>query len=71
LKKGVKLMYEKKCPICSKVIRSNAEERYFCAVCGMGIPTISETKFIIVTSKGAKYFCCKRCLRIFKEKVIT
>jgi endogenous inhibitor of DNA gyrase (YacG/DUF329 family) len=63
-------MDEKKCPICSKKIRSNAEEKYFCMLCGMGIP-ISHEKDIVKneTDKGVLYFCCERCASIYQKEV--
>ncbi len=60
---------EKKCPICSKTIRSDATIHEYCKLCGMGIPEPSEASKLR-TKKGTLYFCCDRCLSIYKKKIV-
>ena len=59
---------EKKCPICSKAIRSDANIHEYCKLCGMGIPEPSEVPKL-QTEEGMVYFCCDRCYSIYKEKI--
>ena len=60
---------EKKCPICSKTIRSDATIHEYCKLCGMGIPEFSEAPKL-QTKDETEYFCCDKCLKIYKEKII-
>ena len=59
---------EKKCPICSKTIRSDATIHEYCKLCGMGIPEPSEVPKL-QTEEGTLYFCCDRCYSIYNEKI--
>ncbi|MEJ2252733.1 MAG: hypothetical protein P8Y70_21250 [Candidatus Lokiarchaeota archaeon] len=65
-------MNEKRCPICKKVVRSSANEKHFCALCGMGIPKkAKEGEIKIQTQKSILYFCCNRCAEIYKNELIS
>jgi hypothetical protein len=58
--------FDKKCPICGEIVRSDANVHEFCKLCGMGI---SDPEFAprYETSNGEiLYFCCDYCLGIYK-----
>ena len=58
-------MKEAKCPICSKSIRSDASEREFCALCGMGIEDPLTSPQIKSKKGKTRYFCCPNCLSVY------
>ncbi|MFX1232928.1 MAG: hypothetical protein ACFFBY_00105 [Promethearchaeota archaeon] len=62
-------MKEKLCPICRKVIRSDADIHESCTLCGMGIPAyLSAPRYRDKYGK-ISYFCCYRCLSIYETKI--
>ncbi len=62
---------EKKCPICDKVLRSDASIKISCALCGMGVPDL-EQSFRYETLGGVMlYFCCDKCEKIYVENVLS
>ena len=62
------IVEEKKCPICSKPIRSDAAIHEYCKLCGMGIPDTLEAPKLR-TEGGTLYFCCDICYSIYKKKI--
>lgn len=63
------IVEEKKCPICNKDIRSDANIHEYCKLCGMGIAEPSESPKV-QTKDGTAYFCCDRCFSIYKKNII-
>ncbi len=61
---------EKTCPICNKVVRSDALVRIYCALCGMGIAELDRT-VQYETLQGVKLnFCCDKCQEIYLKNLI-
>lgn len=63
------IVEEKKCPICNENIRSDANIHKYCKLCGMGIPEPPVAPKL-QTKDRIEYFCCDKCLKIYKAKVI-
>ncbi len=63
------IIEEKKCPICNENIRSDANVHEYCKLCGMGIPKPSVAPKL-QTKNGIVYFCCDKCLKFYKAKVM-
>ncbi|MFW9897105.1 MAG: hypothetical protein ACFFD7_14970 [Candidatus Thorarchaeota archaeon] len=63
-------MKEKICPICSKIVRSDANIIEFCTLCGMGIPEHLLAPIFEDDNGNIFYFCCSRCLSIYKTDII-
>lgn len=61
---------DKNCPICSKEIRSDAAIHEYCKLCGMGIPEVRNVPQINVDDEKTYFFCCDRCLLIYKNNVV-
>ncbi|MFW9948589.1 MAG: hypothetical protein ACFFKA_00515 [Candidatus Thorarchaeota archaeon] len=62
-------MKEKFCPICSKIIRSDADIHKYCALCGMGIPEYFSTPNYKDKEGKSMWFCCSRCLTIYETEI--
>ncbi len=62
------IVEEKKCPICEKNIRSDANIHEYCKLCGMGVPEPSDTPKLEI-KEGTVYFCCDKCLAIYEKKI--
>ncbi|MFW9971356.1 MAG: hypothetical protein ACFFDF_14275 [Candidatus Odinarchaeota archaeon] len=62
-------MKEKLCPICSKIIRSDAEVHKYCTLCGMGIPEYLSVPNHIDKDGKILWFCCSRCRSIFETEI--
>jgi YHS domain-containing protein len=60
---------EKKCPICEKTIRSDADIHEFCKLCGMGIPDSASVPKIQTKNGKYDYFCCERCCSIYRKNI--
>ncbi|MFX1593944.1 MAG: hypothetical protein ACFFCL_14730 [Promethearchaeota archaeon] len=63
-------MKEKLCPICSKIVRSDAELHDYCKLCGMGISVNLTTPRLKDKEGNVLYFCCNRCLSIYRTEII-
>lgn len=67
-------MKEKRCPLCSKPVRSDALAKKHCKLCGMFIDD-TELQFIYDTdARVSFYFCCEKCMKMYiktycKEKI--
>ncbi|UCF12995.1 MAG: hypothetical protein JSW06_01745 [Thermoplasmatales archaeon] len=59
---------EKKCPICNKDIRSDANIHEYCKLCGMGIPEPSVVPKL-QTKDRIEYFCCDWCFSVYKKNI--
>lgn len=64
-------MKEKLCPICSKIIRSDANVHDYCALCGMGIPVDLSTPTYKNKNGKVLYFCCDMCFSIYKTEIVS
>jgi len=58
-------MREAMCPICSKEIRSDASEREFCELCGMGIEDPLTSPRYKTEDGRVLNFCCPNCLSVY------
>jgi predicted RNA-binding Zn-ribbon protein involved in translation (DUF1610 family) len=56
---------EATCPICKKEIRSDASERSFCELCGMGIEDPLTNPQYKADDGRIISFCCPNCLSIY------
>ena len=62
-------LIEKKCPMCSKTVRSDATVEQYCKLCGMGITESSGIPKYEDPNGIFHLFCCNRCLSIYiKER---
>ena len=62
-------MEEQLCPICGESIRSDANIHKFCKLCGMGIPDPEFAPKYETMGGEWLYFCCRNCLKIYKNKI--
>jgi hypothetical protein len=62
-------MLEKKCPICERDVRSDANVQEFCKLCGMGIPDPEFAPRYQTLGGYIHYFCCDKCLTVYKYKI--
>ncbi len=63
-------MKEKLCPICSQIIRSDADVHEYCTLCGMGIPVHLSAPTYKTMDGKILYFCCYRCLSIYETEIV-
>lgn len=63
-------MKEKLCPICSKIIRSDADIHEYCTLCGMDISEYSSVPNYKNKDGNILYFCCARCLLIYETEIV-
>ncbi len=62
---------DKKCPICDEAVRSDANIREFCKLCGMGIPNPSDKPKCKTGEGETIYFCCEKCQSTYSENTIN
>jgi hypothetical protein len=60
-------MEEATCPFCHKIIRSDANLKVACALCGMGVPHLDTAPQAMTPGGEALHFCCSWCLRIYRR----
>ncbi len=58
---------ENKCPICNFLIRSDAELRISCALCGMGIPNADFAPRYETLDGTPMFFCCDKCMELYVQ----
>ena len=58
-------MEEKRCPICSEKVRSDATVHHYCGLCSMGLPDIKDLPQHTDTKGRTHIFCCERCLDMY------
>jgi YHS domain-containing protein len=68
--KGGREKPQKTCPICHEKIRSDIHGHIPCELCGMGIPNLSLAPKHQAPGGKTLYFCCNRCLSIYKREIM-
>ena len=68
-RRRILLLMEKLCPICMKIVRSDAKINTYCELCGMGIPVSLSIAKISSRSEEILYFCCIKCLSIYETEI--
>ena len=63
------VMKEATCPICKKEIRSDASERQFCELCGMGIGDPLVQPQYRAEDGRVLNFCCPVCLSTYLTEI--
>jgi YHS domain-containing protein len=62
-------MKEAECPICKKALRSDAGQKEFCKLCGMGIADPLTSPRYNSEDGETLYFCCSVCLSIYVTQI--
>lgn len=58
------------CSICHEDIRFDPLVHDVCELCGMSVRAPSRAPKFITTEGKTLFFCCKRCLSIYKKEII-